>query len=60
MEGRSVKVRRKKPNEKPRTKFCWDCGKKFMGSHFAVIEFDDGLDSFVHIQCAKGYDRNFK
>ena len=44
--------------KKPRVKFCWLCGKKLWGNHFAEreIPYQEGI-VVMHKECAKDYDR---
>lgn len=41
-------------NEKPRVRFCHDCGKQLYGNHHAIVKFD-GIDhEFIyHKDCAE-------
>jgi hypothetical protein len=37
----------------PRVKFCWECGSKLRGNHYA-IEVIDGWPRVLHKVCAEG------
>jgi hypothetical protein len=37
--------------DKPRVRFCWNCGKKLYGNHFKEVEVD-GYKKIVHKTCA--------
>ncbi len=38
--------------------FCWECGKKMRGNHYALGVFSDGLKRFLHKDCAKRLSNN--
>lgn len=33
--------------------FCWDCGRKLYGNHFATDKNPDGNEVVLHKQCKK-------
>lgn len=45
----------KRKTIKPRVRFCWDCGKKLYGNHFAE-KLIDGHIRILHKGCAKAFD----
>jgi hypothetical protein len=36
---------------KPRVRFCWECGRKLYGNHHAIYKGLDGLERIVHKSC---------
>ena len=38
--------------DKPRVRFCWECGRKLSGYHFEEIEVE-GFPRICHKACAK-------
>jgi hypothetical protein len=41
-----------KNEKKPRVRFCWECGRKLNGNHFAEMVVD-GYSKVLHKSCAK-------
>lgn len=50
-------VRKPAAGEKPRVRFCWECGRKLRGSSFRYLDPGDGIERVVHVQCAVEYKR---
>lgn len=41
-------------NQKPRIRFCHDCGEKLRGNHHAVVKFENIDHDFIyHKECAR-------
>ena len=38
--------------DKPRVSWCWYCGNKLRGKHFATVTLSDGHERIVHKECA--------
>ena len=38
--------------DKPRVRFCWECGKKLYGNHFTTLMIED-QEKILHKSCAK-------
>ena len=38
--------------EKPRVKFCWECGRKLYGNHHVLLKVHGEVRT-LHKQCAK-------
>lgn len=43
-------------SEKPRVRFCWECGRKLCGNHFAEAKIE-GHFRILHKQCLKDRSR---
>jgi len=52
-------MKRSKVFEKPRARFCWECGRKLYGNHYKEI-IVDGHPRILHKQCAKMYKEKEK
>lgn len=48
---RITKIENKQGNSP--VKFCWECGRKLYGNHYALCKFDDGYARVLHKRCAQ-------
>ena len=47
-----------KDKKKPRTRFCWECGKQLYGNHHEEVKLpNDDLYVIMHKQCAKEFKK---
>lgn len=41
--------------QRPRTRLCWICGRKFWGNKFTTIILEDGFTRECHKSCAEEF-----
>lgn len=57
MQAPNVGVGGKDHGSRPRVHFCWACGNKLRGNHFAERKVPLGGVVIMHKRCAEEFDR---
>jgi len=48
-------IKKPRPTDRPRVKFCWHCGRKLWGDKFTLVYiYEDQHPRVCHIECGEG------